>query len=58
MIITEVKNLTEDDAKRRLNGLIDLDDYLDGCKMLGLPGLLHKGNICSRSNRANLEEEC
>ena len=57
MTIIEVKKLIEDDTKRRFNGLIDLDNYLDGCKTCELPGLLHKGNTCSRSNQADLEKE-
>ena len=36
--------MTKDDANKRLNNLIGLDDYLDGCKMCSLPDLLHKGN--------------
>ena len=36
--------LTKDDANKIWNNLIDLDDYLDGCKTCSLPDLLHKGN--------------
>ena len=33
MMIIEVKKLTRDEAKKLLMDLIDLDDYLDECKM-------------------------
>ena len=58
MTITEIKKLTEDEAKKRLNGLVDSDDYLDSSKTCGLPNLSHEGNTCRRSNRAELKKEC
>ena len=58
MMIKVVKKITEDEAKTQLYELIDLDNYLDECKTCGLPSLLHKGNTCTQSNRADLQEEC
>ena len=34
MTITDVKKITEDEAMKRLNDLIDLDDSLDECVKL------------------------
>ena len=45
----------KDEAKKWLNELIDLDNYLDECKMWGLPGLLYKGNTCTWGNHAELK---
>ena len=50
MTITDIKKLTENEAKRRLNGLIDLDYYLGVCKTYGLPHLLHRGDTSKRNN--------
>ena len=58
MTITDVKKITEDEAMKWLNDLIDLDDYLDECKTCKLLSLLNKGSICTRSNRVELQEEC
>ena len=33
----DVEKLTADEGKKRLNKLIDLDDYLDACETCGLP---------------------
>ena len=40
----KVEELTEDEAKRRLNVLVDLDDYNDACWISGLLCLLHRGD--------------
>ena len=58
MTITKVKKLTEDEAKKQLNALIDLNDYLDNCKTCCFPEILQRGNVCMRGNRAELDEEC
>ena len=58
MTITDVKKITEDEALKRLNDLIDLDYYLDECKTCKLPSLLNKGSTCTRGNRVELQEEC
>ena len=54
----EVEKLTEDEVKKRLNDLIDLDDYRDACATCRLLGLLQRGNKCMRSNCVKMEEEC
>ena len=54
MTITDVKKITEDEAMKRLNDLIDLDDYFDECKTCKLPSLLNKGSTCTRGNRVEL----
>ena len=48
----------KDEAKKWLNELIDLDNYLDECKMWALQGLLYKGNTCTWGNHAEFKEEC
>ena len=53
----EVEKLTEDEAKKRLDDLIDLDYHNDACVTCGLPCLLHKGDTCMRSNSVETEEE-
>ena len=56
MTVTDVKKLTEDKAKKRLNELIDLNDYLDEWKTSSLLCFLHKG-ICTRGNHGDSQEE-
>ena len=58
MTITDVKKITEDEAMKRLNDLIDLDDYLDELKTCKLLSLLNKGSTCTCGNREELQEEC
>ena len=36
MTMIEVEKLTEDEAKKRLNELIDLDNFNDACEVCGL----------------------
>ena len=55
MTITKDKILAEDDVKKRHNGLYDLD-YIYACVTCRLQHLLHRGEICTRSNRTDLEE--
>ena len=49
MITMDVKKLSEDEAMKSLNKLIDLKDYLDECQTCRFLHLLHKG-ACSRSS--------
>ena len=56
--IIYVEKLTADEGKKRLNKLIDLDDYKDSCQVCGLLCLLHKEEACMRSNHVDLEEKC
>ena len=49
MTLIDVTMMTEDEAKKCLNVMVDLDDYLYECKTCGMPDLLHKGT-CSRKN--------
>ena len=58
MTMTKVKNLTEDDANKRLNRLIDLVDYMDSCAICVLLPLLHKRETYIRSDHVDLEDEC
>ena len=44
--------------KTRLNYLIDIKDYLDGCVTCGLPRLLHKVTTCTRCSQADVQKEC
>ena len=53
----DMTKMTKDEGKKCLNVMVDLDDYLNECKMCSLPDLLHKGT-CTRKNRADMEEEC
>ena len=46
MSVMNVRKFLEDELKSRLNDLIDLNDYLVGYVMCGLPHLLHKGQSC------------
>ena len=58
MSVMNVRKLSEDKLKTWLNDLIDLNDYLDGCVMCGLPCLLHKGQSCTQSSQAETQDEC
>ena len=58
MTMTEVKKLTEDDVKKKLNELIDLDYFMDAYVTCGLLHFLLKGEDCSKSNCVDTEEEC
>ena len=51
MTITDVKKITEDEAMKWQNDLIDLDDYLDECKTCKLSSLLNIGSTCTHGNR-------
>ena len=53
----DVTKMIEDEVKKHLNVMVDLDDNLDECKTCGLPDLLHKG-VCMRKTQADTEEEC
>ena len=54
MSISDVKKISEDELKTRLNELIDVNNYLDGCVTCSLPHLLHKGTTCTRSSQAEV----
>ena len=58
MSVSNVKKIFEDKLKTRLNKLIDVNNYLDGCGSYGLPCLLHKGTTCTRSSQAEVLERC
>ena len=49
----DVRKFLEGELKTRLNDLIDLNDYLDGCLTCGLPHLLHKGQSCMQSSQVD-----
>ena len=51
----DLTKMTEDEAKKHLNEMIDLDDYNNECKICGLPDLLHRG-VCTRKTQADLVE--
>ena len=51
MTIRDIMKLTEDEAKKRLNKLIDLNDYLDKFKTCGLPCLFHLEQSCGITAR-------
>ena len=42
MCIVELKNLSNDDLKKRLASQIDIEDWTDECSKCGYPRLLHK----------------
>ena len=42
MSIVELKNLSNEDLKKRLASQIDLEDWTDECRKCGYPRLLHK----------------
>ena len=42
MSIVELKNLSNDDLKKRLASQIDIEDWTDECSKCGYPRLLHK----------------
>ena len=50
------RKFSEDELKTRLNELIDLNDYLDGCVSCGLLRLLHKGQSFTRSRQGDSQE--
>ena len=53
----DVQKLSEDEVRKRLNGLIEVNDYSYECQNCSLPVLLHKGT-CTQSNPADEKEEC
>ena len=42
--------MTDADLKKRLNKLVDFDDWSDKCAVCGRPDLLHKGP-CTRTEK-------
>ena len=58
MSVNDVNKLLEDKLKKRLNNLIDLNNYLDGYIMCSLPHVLHKGKSCTWSSRADPQIKC
>ena len=54
----DVEKLTADEGEKRLKELIDLDVYLDACEMCGYLCLLHRREMCVRSNGVDQKEEC
>ena len=52
MSVVELKNLSNDDLKKHLASLIDIEDWTDECGKCGYPRLLHKElhqeTACSR----------
>ena len=43
--VIELKNLTNDDLKKRLTSQIALEDWMDECGKCGYPKLLHKDYV-------------
>jgi len=58
MSLADIKKISDDKLKARLNELIDVNDYVNGCGTCGLPRLLHKGTTCIRSSQAEVLEKC
>ena len=50
-----MKHLTDIDAKKRLDVLDNLEDYMDECQTCGLPCLLHKGTCISSSTSEEVD---
>ena len=46
MSVVELKNLSNDDLKKRLASQIDIEDWMDECGKCGYPRLLHKELHC------------
>ena len=57
MSVSNIETVTDTDLKKRLNELIDLDDWTDECAACGRPDLLHKGP-CTRSERDSPKDLC
>ena len=56
MSVADIKKISEDDLKARLNELIDVNDYLDGCGTCCLPHSLLKDTTCIRNSQAEASE--
>ena len=48
------RKFSEEELKTKLNELIDLEDYLDGCETFGLLRLLHTGRAVCEAVRWTL----
>ena len=44
--------LSNDDLKKRVLSLVNIDDYGNECKACGRPSLLHKGDPHKRTKKA------
>ena len=55
MSVSNLEKVTDADLKKRLNKLIDLDDWTDKCAACGKPDLLHK-RPCTRTENNSPEE--
>ena len=51
MSVINLDVLSNDDLKRKLAALFDLDDWSDECGQCGRPSLLHKGGPCTRKEK-------
>ena len=43
MSVVDIKKIYDDKLKAKLKELVDVNNYLDGCKNCGLPRVFHKG---------------
>ena len=50
MSIVNLETLSNDDLKKHVLSLIDIDDWSDECGACGRPSLLHKG-VCTRMEK-------
>ena len=57
MTVMDVKKSSEEEAKKRLNEIIDMEDWYDECQNCSLLQLLHKG-ACIQNNCVEVQEEC
>ena len=55
--VIELKNLTNDDLKKRLGSQIALEDWMDECGKCGYPKLLHKDYVLYRDAACTQEKE-
>ena len=53
--MSSLEKVTDADLKRRLNKLVDLDDWTDECTASGRPDLLHRGS-CTRTEKDSPED--
>ena len=55
--IVDLKNLSNDDLKKRLASQIALEDWTDECSKCGYPKLLHKDYVLHRDATCTQEKE-
>ena len=51
MNFMKVKKMSSEEVKKRLNKLIDLEDWSEECQICGLPLLLHAGSGAQPEDR-------